>query len=71
MQHRIIINTVLKGIGVLGIILFLLRNPGSYYMLIGSVAALFMGVTDLGRQCPLILSARHILYRMKSETTCS
>jgi hypothetical protein len=66
-QHRIIIKNVLKGIGILGIILFLLGSPRSYYLLIGSAAALFLGVTDFGRQCPLILSGRHLLYRMKSK----
>jgi hypothetical protein len=66
-QHRIIIKNMLKGIGILGIILFLLGSPGSYYLLIGSAVALFLGVTDFGRQCPLILSARHLLYRMKSK----
>jgi hypothetical protein len=67
MQQRIILINVLKGIGILGIILFLLGSPRSYYLLIGSAAALFLGITDFGRQCPLILSARHLLYRMKSK----
>jgi hypothetical protein len=67
MQQRIIIRNVFKGIGILGVILFLLGNPRSYYLLIGSVAALFLGVTDFGRQCPLILSAQHLLYRIKSK----
>jgi hypothetical protein len=67
MQQRIIIKNVLKGIGIIGIILFLLGSPRSYYLLIGSVAVLFLGVTDFGRQCPLILSVRHLLYRMKSK----
>jgi len=67
MQHRLIIGNVLKGIGILGINLFLLGSPRSYYLLIGSVVTLFLGVTDFGRQCPLILSAWHLLYRMKSK----
>jgi hypothetical protein len=66
-QQRIIIRNVLKGIGILGIILFLIGSPRSYYLLIGSVTSLFLGITDFGRQCPLILSARHLLYRMKSK----
>jgi hypothetical protein len=53
--------------GILGIVLFLLGNPRSYYLLIGSAAALFLGLTDFGRQCPLILSVQHLLYRMKSK----
>jgi len=67
MQQQQILKNVLKGIGILGIIFFLLGEPGSYYLLIGSAAALFLSVTDFGRQCPLILSARHLLYRMKSK----
>ena len=67
MQQRIIIRNVLKGIGILGIILFLLGSPRSYYLLIGSAAALFLGLTDCGRQCPLILSVQHHLNRMKSK----
>ena len=67
MQQRIIIRNVLKGIGILGIILFLLGSPRSYYLLIGSAAALLLGVTDFGRQCPLILSVQHHLNRMKSK----
>jgi hypothetical protein len=66
-RQRIIIRNVLKGIGILGIVLFLLGSPRSYFLLIGSGAALFLGVTDFGRQCPLILSVRHLLYRMKSK----
>jgi len=66
-QYRIIIINMLKGIGILGIILFLLGSPRSYYLLIGSAAALFLSLTDFGRQCPLILSVRHLLYRMKSK----
>jgi hypothetical protein len=66
-QQRIIVRNVLKVIGVLGIILFLLGSPRSYYLLIGAAAALFLGLTDFGRQCPLILSVQHLLYRMKSK----
>jgi hypothetical protein len=67
MSQRIIIRNLLKGLGMLGIILFLLGSPRSYYLLIGSAAALFLGVTDFGRQCPLILSVQHHLNRMKSK----
>jgi len=66
-QRRIILRNVFKGIGVFGIILFLLGSPGSYYLLIGSAVALFFGITDFGRQCPLILSVQHHLNRMKSK----
>ena len=53
--------------GMLGIALFLLGSSGNYYLLIGSAAALFLGLTDFGRQCPLFLSVRHVFHRMKSK----
>ena len=65
-QQRMIVRNVLKAAGVLGIILFLLGSTRSYIVLIGSAVALFLGLTDFGRQCPLILSLRHLLYRVKS-----
>jgi hypothetical protein len=67
MRQRIIVGNVLKGIGMLGIALFFLGSPGGYFLLIGSAAALFLGLTDFGRQCPLLLSVRHVLYRIKSK----
>ncbi|MCX6122329.1 MAG: hypothetical protein NTX44_12035 [Ignavibacteriales bacterium] len=67
MQQRIIVRNVLKGIGFLGIVLFLLGIPRNYFLLIGSGAALFLGLTDFGRQCPLILSVQYHLNRMKSK----
>jgi hypothetical protein len=66
-QQRMIVRNVLKAAGVLGIILFLLGSTRSYIVLIGSAVALFLGLTDFGRQCPLILSLRHFLYRVKSR----
>ena len=60
-------RNLLKGIGIAGVVLFLSGCPRSYYLLAGSAAALFLGVTDFGRQCPLMLSIRHRIYRMKSR----
>ena len=65
MQQRIIIRNVLKGIGILGVLLFLLGSPGRYYVLAVSLPVLFLGFTDFGRQCPLMLSVQHHLNRMK------
>ena len=64
-QQRIIIRNVLKGIGILGVLLFLLGCPGRYYILAMSLLVLFLGFTDFGRQCPLMLSVQHHLNRMK------
>jgi hypothetical protein len=66
-DKRIIVRKVLKGLGVSGILLFLFGIPGGYYLMAGSVTALFLGVTDFGRQCPLILSMRHLAYRVRSK----
>jgi hypothetical protein len=66
-QQRILFRNIMKGIGILGIILFLLGIPRNYFLLIGSGAALFLGVTDFGRQCPLILSVQYHLNRIKSK----
>jgi hypothetical protein len=65
--NRIIVRKVLKGLGIFGILLFLFGIPRGYFLLAGSVAALFLGVTDFGRQCPLILSMRHLAYRGRSK----
>ena len=67
MRQRIIVGNVLKGMGMLGIALFFLGSPESYFFFIGSAAALFLGLTDFGRRCPLFLSVRHLIYRMKSK----
>jgi len=67
MENRIVVRKVLKGIGILGILLFLFGVSGGYYLFAGSATVLFLGVTDFGRQCPLILSARHLAYRIRSR----
>jgi hypothetical protein len=64
-HQRIIIRNVLKGIGILGVLLFLLGSPGRPYLIAMSLLVLFLGFTDFGRQCPLMLSVRHHLNRMK------
>jgi hypothetical protein len=40
---------------------------GSVWLLMLGLFALFLGITDFGRQCPLILSVRHLAYRMRSK----
>ena len=37
------------------------------FLAIGALG-LFLGVTDFGRQCPLFLSARHFLNRIKRKS---
>ena len=67
MKQRTRVRNVLKGGGFAGIVLFLVGCPGSYYLLAGSAAALFLGITDFGRQCPLFLSVRHLVNRIRSK----
>jgi hypothetical protein len=66
MQRRVIRN-ILKGVGVFGVLLYLTGAPGGYYLLGGSIVSLFLGGTDFGRQCPLLLTARHLAYRIRSK----
>ena len=55
---------VLAGISVLLYATGIFPSPWS---LVIGILAFFLGVTDFGRQCPLILSARSLLSRMRSK----
>jgi hypothetical protein len=58
---------ILIGIGGFGAAAYLSGYPRSLLVLLPALLALFLGVTDFGRQCPLILSFRHLLYRVKTR----
>jgi hypothetical protein len=58
---------MLNGIGVILALMFLGGVSGSGWMLTLGLFALFLGITDFGRQCPLILSVRHLAYRVRSK----
>ena len=66
---RILFITALKLLGTGGILMFVLGMGGGYLLLTGSILSIFLGVTDFGRRCPLILSARHILNRLRLKHT--
>ncbi|MCX6132306.1 MAG: hypothetical protein NTU47_00720 [Ignavibacteriales bacterium] len=67
MQSRSVVRYVLNGVGVILALMFLVGVRGSGWFLTFGLLALFMGVTDFGRQCPLILSVRHLAYRISSK----
>ena len=69
MQNRLVVRNVLKGAGVVLALIFVGGASKSGWLLTLGLIALFLGVTDFGRQCPLILSARHLAYRIRSKGT--
>jgi hypothetical protein len=56
---------VLAVAGAGGVAVFFTGMYRSWFLLLASVVALFLGITDFGRQCPLFLSARHLLSRWR------
>ncbi|MCX6142099.1 MAG: hypothetical protein NTZ35_02665 [Ignavibacteriales bacterium] len=67
MQNRTVVRYVLIGVGVVLALMFLSGGSGSVWFLVLGLIALFLGITDFGRQCPLILSVRHLAYRLRSK----
>jgi hypothetical protein len=56
--------------GLSGFLLFLMITDivSSTLLLAFSIIALFLGFTNFGRQCPLLLSFQYRINRMKSKT---
>jgi hypothetical protein len=50
-----------------GMALFILGVARYYYVLILSVLMIFLGITDFGRRCPLVLSLKYLLFRIRSK----
>jgi hypothetical protein len=50
-------------------ILVILNIIGSLWIYLIGAAALFLGVTDFGRRCPLVLSIRYLYARRRKRTT--
>jgi hypothetical protein len=67
MQQRQIIRYVLNGIGAILVLAFFAGGGAGGWSLALGLLAMFLGVTDFGRQCPLILSMRHLAYRLRSK----
>jgi len=67
MQKRIVLRYLLDGAGATLAFLFLTGIHRSEWLLAIGLFALFLGMTNFGQQCPLILSAKHLAYRLKSR----
>jgi hypothetical protein len=67
MQQKRLVRLILSGVGVIVLMIFLSGIYGSVLLLMLGLAFLFLGATDFGRQCPLILSVRHLVYRIQSK----
>jgi hypothetical protein len=67
MQSRHVVRNVLKGVGVALVLIYVSGVDRSGWLLTLGLLSLFLGATDFGRQCPLILSVRHLAYRIKSR----
>jgi len=67
MQNRPVVRYVLIGVGAVFAVMFLPGGGGSGWSFALGLFALFLGMTDFGRQCPLILSVRHLAYRIRSK----
>jgi uncharacterized membrane protein YecN with MAPEG domain len=56
---------IVAGIAVL---LFVLHIGAEKWMLALAGVVLFLGITDYGRQCPLLLSVHHLLARLRKKS---
>ena len=59
----------LKILGTGGILFFVLGTRTGYLLLVASILAFFLGVTDFGRSCPLLLSTRRIANKLRESRT--
>ena len=65
MKRASVVRYLLNGLGVIDVLMFLAGIHSSGMLLALGVFATFLGITNFGRQCPLILSARHLAYRIR------
>jgi len=56
------------GLAGILIILFITKIAAGTFLVVGSIIAVFLGFTNFGRQCPLLLSLQYHINRMKSKT---
>jgi hypothetical protein len=61
MRSNKIIRYALSGFGIVDVLLFSSGIHDSGWLVFSGLLALFLGVTDFGRRCPLILSFRHMV----------
>ena len=65
MLSRKVVRFFLDGARAILSVMGLSMNSGNGWFLSLERLTLFLGVTGIGRQCPLILSARHLDYRIR------
>ncbi len=66
-QARLVyVRRILIGLGFLGVILFSTGVTESVPLLATAILLAFLGVTNFGRQCPLLLVLRRAIQRSKS-----
>lgn len=67
LNFRNIVGKTLMTLGLVGVVVFMTGMWRNYYLLAAAIAVVFAGGTDFGRQCPLILSVRHFVYRVRAK----
>ena len=67
MLSKTVVRYFLDGVGAISVLMFLGGVSGSVWFLTLGLFVMFLGITDFGRQCPLILSVRHLAYRIRSK----
>lgn len=68
MNKRLLVRRILIAAGAVIVIVFLAGATRNPVLPIAAAVLIVTGATDFGRQCPLILSARHLLARLKNGT---
>ncbi len=66
-QERLVyVRRALIGLGIVGVILFSTSVTESVPFLATAILVAFLGITNFGRQCPLLLVVRRAIQRSKS-----
>lgn len=64
---KINVRNILRLSGIVELGLFIAGINRNILVLMCGLAALFLGITNFGKECPLFLSARHLYYRLQSK----
>lgn len=65
MKRSAVVRSILAVAGAVGVAVFFTGTYRSWFLALAGVLALFLGITDFGRRCPLFLSARHLMARWR------
>jgi hypothetical protein len=69
MNNNRLVRNLLKITGFIGIVIFI-YDKNILFLLAGSIL-LFLGLTNFGKECPLVLSVHHWYYRFKNRKSNS